>query len=180
LEDLLKIAGLSVTAVAFTSGTYQYWKAQRWRRAEFVAQEIRSMKADRLVQAAMLMLDWDGREIELNPDQPDPQKHWVVVTQEMVVSALRRHDQGPPFASHEAKIRDAFDRFLDYLERFNQFAEAGLVRASAFEPYLRYWCALIADERRAVSPALWAYMDFYGYRGVQRLLSSLGYAILIR
>ena len=90
LEDALKIGGLSVTAVALTSGTYQYWKAQRWRRAEFVAQEIKAMKADRLVQAAMLMLDWDGRKIELSPEELDPQMRWVVVTQELVVATLLR------------------------------------------------------------------------------------------
>lgn len=177
VEDSLKIAAFSVTAIAFATGIYQYWKAQRWRRAEFVAEEIRSMKADPHVRAAMLMLDWDGREIDLHPEQSTHDKRWIVVTQDLLIGALRRHDRDPPFTADEARIRDILDAFLDYFERFNQFAEAGLVPALAFEPYLRYWCALIADRRRSAVPALSDYIDFYGYHGVQRLLHSLGYAI---
>lgn len=57
-DDLLKAATLLGAAVAFVIGLIQYRRAQQWKRAEWVAQEMKGVFSDPLVQAALTMIDW--------------------------------------------------------------------------------------------------------------------------
>src|SRR5437763_11822396 len=60
--------GTAVAAlIAFIVGLAQYRHAQRWKRAEFVAKEIKELKSDPAIRNALLMLDWNERYIELFP-----------------------------------------------------------------------------------------------------------------
>jgi hypothetical protein len=46
-----------------TVGLYQYVKAQRWKRREFIAAQIKDFEADKKIQLAMTMLDWNERTL---------------------------------------------------------------------------------------------------------------------
>jgi hypothetical protein len=186
--DTFTVLGALGGVFVFAVGVYQYWVAQRWKRAEFVANEIKGMKSDPPAQAMMQMLDWDGRRAELYPAKQGRDR-WVLVTHEVLARALRTRpiDGAPGFESDEARIRDVADAFLDHLERFGHFVEAGLVDAEAFRPYLRYWFELLADtyEARPCGPsvvpqwrdALQAFIGAYGYGGVVHLANELGYGM---
>jgi hypothetical protein len=174
--------------VAFLGGLIQYRHAQRWKRYEFVAKEIKDFKADPAVHNALLMLDWNERYIELFPDEPDPARRKALVTDALLAHALtpladksaaRLHEE---FKNEEIAIRAAFDRLFDALERFEYFIQAGLVQRSEFDPYLRYWIDLIGHREGTRKPPevldnLWAYVDSYSYSGVQKLLRRYGYNI---
>jgi len=43
------------------------------------------------------------------------------------------------FTEVEVAIRDNFDHFLSYFEKFDQFIVAGLVTIEEMRPYLNYW-----------------------------------------
>ena len=180
-SEWLALAAMSGGLCAFLGGLMQYRQAQRWKRAEFVANEMKEFKADPLVRNALLMLDWNERAIDLFPNEADPAKRSVRIEDRAIARALVPHISHSDFSATEIAVRDAFDSFFDRLERFEYFLEAGLVSTQQFAPYLNYWLNILGNEHSGrksseVVRALWAYIDFY-YSGVKSLLRRYGYEI---
>lgn len=65
-KDALDTIAIVGTAVAFAWGLWQYGNAQRWKRLEFLAGEIKIFDADPLVLVSKQILDWNDRDIFLN------------------------------------------------------------------------------------------------------------------
>lgn len=83
------------------------------------------------------------------------------------------------FTAPEAKIRETYDVMLGHLERFSNLIELKLVKPKYFEPYLRYWVEVIADDSDIEHDATWRfvllnYINFYGYDGVVKLFKNYG------
>ena len=177
-EVILTGVGLLGAGIAFVAGLLQYVRAQRWKRAEWVAQEMRQFYSYEAVGRALLMIDWGEREIAFPVEGTGEHVTSVRVTDAMVTGALKHHSERPEgFGPHETQIRDTFDRFLDGLERFASFRAAGLVTAEDLKPYLAYWIHHIRSARGAVDEAerlvqLRSYIEQYGFRGVQRLFED--------
>ncbi|HET7437458.1 MAG TPA: hypothetical protein VFN10_22330 [Thermoanaerobaculia bacterium] len=147
-DTVVKLLALVGASVAFVVGLFQYRKAQRWKRAEWIAEEMQSFFSDARVLAALRMIDWGARRIELYPDREDPATRSVYVRDDELAKALENHEQRPTgFSEDEATIRDVFDHFLDRLERINSFVETHLVRIEDLRPYLRYWARHINAAR---------------------------------
>ena len=115
----LTLAAMSGGLVAFLGGLMQYLRAQRWKRAEFVANEMKEFKADPMVRNALLLLDWNERAVELCPHEANPDKRCVRVEDRVIALALVPHVTRSDFSPVEIALRDVFDRFFDRLERCN-------------------------------------------------------------
>jgi hypothetical protein len=181
-DDLLKALVLLGAALAFIVGLAQYRRAQHWKRVEWVAQEMKSLFGDPVVQAALRMFEWGSRRIPLYPERKEEGERNVVLKNEIVAEALRLHDDRPEgFSDQEVDIRDAFDRLLDGLERFHSYVVTGLVQLSDLQPYLKYWAVSLCRPR-ATRPTehrlvrLTAYMKRYGYDGALALLERIAAA----
>jgi hypothetical protein len=187
-RDWVALGTVVAASVAFLAGLVQYRKAQRWKRAEFVAKEVKDFKGDPVIRNALLMLDWNERYVELFPGHEDPAKRSVLVNDTLLCHALaplpdkaaaRLHEE---YKAEEIAIRAAFDQLFDALERFEYFIQAGLVSRREFDPYLAYWVVILGDRGGKRKPAavvdnLWAYVDSYSYTGVQKLLRRYGFNI---
>ena len=181
LDDFLKVIALVGGVITFAIGLAQYRRTQQWKRAEWVAQEMKQLFADPIVQAALLMIDWESRSILLYPDRVAQEGRYVFVTNEIVAGALVSHksregDSG--FTMLEADIRSAFDRLLDGLERFNSYVVTGLVEIADLEPYLMYWARKVMrdwspDPMKQRIERLRSYMDAYGFDGAHALLKQI-------
>jgi hypothetical protein len=172
--EIIKIAG---AAVAFGIGLWQYRKSQGWKRLEFVASETKAFYDDTAVKAAMSMLDSRKKKMALFKFRNENDLERVVVDYEVVASALGT-DAEMQYDKRQSAIREIFERFLEFLARFDGFVEAGLVRKKDLNPYLDYWMKLIAghddhsrEATEKVLPHLWKFIDYYGYRDVRRLVS---------
>ena len=66
-EDLEAIALLG-GAVAFVAALWQYRIAQRWKRAEWIAAEMRAFLDDPWVRVTCTLIDWGARKVRLPPD----------------------------------------------------------------------------------------------------------------
>lgn len=181
----ITIAGLVTGVAAFSAGLWQYANAQRWKRAEFVAIQVKEFEANEAVKHAMLLLDWTNLNIPILPGGG-----FVFVTDNMLCESLEPHrdhlgghgpvaDQPGHFEGHEFAIRDCFDAFLDGLERFDHFIDAGLVTLAGFRPYLDYWinsrltAPVDPDESvhtQAFFDVVRRYIEAYQYTGVSRLI----------
>jgi hypothetical protein len=177
-DDLLKAATLLGAAVAFVIGLIQYRRAQQWKRAEWVAQEMKGVFSDPLVQAALTMIDWGATNVVLYPERSEENARSVWLTDGMIGAALRPHEErSDGFNRDEARIRASFDHFLDGVERFNSYMATGLVTANDLRPYLGYWAGHIcrrhdaAGEQRLVQ--LRRYMDRYGFTGALTLFEAI-------
>jgi hypothetical protein len=179
LDQQLKVIALAGATAAFLVGLLQYTKSQRWKRAEWVSQEMDTFFRDPTVRAALQMIDWGTRRVELYPHRENYDDRFVLITDDIVAAALSSHHDRPRgFTLDETQIRDTFDHFLDRLGRLHSFVEAGLVTTADVAPYLRYWAAQIlaaqpGDPRVDRLMQLRRFIVQYGYLAVQELLESV-------
>lgn len=202
LDDYLKILALLGASMAFGVGLLQYRRAQRWKRAEFLAQEMKDFFATARVRRALLLIDWGRREIQLLEDRP-VNESWVTVTREMQTMGLRphvlldrtgsdsetftadKHKKGAfrdGFTQPEAALRDCYDAFLDGLEKFGSYVKADLTDVSSLRPYIGYWIHEIASPTENADDAGWCaalltYVSFYHFENVLWLFDAFGNSI---
>ena len=177
----ISVVGIAAGLAAFVAGLRQYIIGQQWKRAEFVAAQIKEFEAYVGAGIAMTMLDWNVRTIQLFPSEEEPTKQWVNVNDKILAAALIPHTQRPNFTHEEAAIRDAFDQFFDGFERFEHYIQSCLVSPKDFQPYIGYWIEIIGNPRNERKPAevrnsLWKYIHAY-YAPVQRFFARYGYNI---
>lgn len=176
-SNTLEIVKIVAAGIAFCVGLCQYRAAQRWKRVEFVAAEMKLFFEDEAVKAALAMLDWSQREIALHRHR-DPNDHktdWV--TYEITASALNT-DPDATYDPIQTPIREIFDAFLAHLERFESFVQAKVVKESDLDPYLHYWTRLLSgnDEksplvRQRLLPQLWTFVSHFRYTKVVKFVS---------
>jgi hypothetical protein len=169
----------------------QYRRAQRWKRAEWVAQEMKSLFADPLVQAALLLIDWHEFDVRrLFPGKGYEKDRDPLLRKDEIQNALRTQNdvaEGLPhekrgllcFGPLEAEIRAAFDRLFDGIERFDAYYTTALVKESDLRPYLGYWARKICDEAAKEGSRAYqlrVYMNAYEFKGALRLLARLAKA----
>jgi hypothetical protein len=180
-----------VTFAVILGGLYQYWNAQRWKRAEWVAAETESFFGDPKVMNALYMLDWNERRLPLLLATPESKRDYFTFEAELLLTAFYSKSTIPrdpntgeerEFTEDELAVRDSFDRMLGRLERFEIFLEQRLVSFVDLQPYIAYWIDLIGDRNYGRKSSetidrLWQYIDDYGFDKVQRLCRRFGYEI---
>jgi hypothetical protein len=109
----------------------------------------------------------------------DPSLRASTATSSGKLSAAEKEEMDDVFTPLEARIRDAYDAFLDYLERLASLVELRLVKAEDFKPYLSYWVDAITNNKHPEIDSTWritllTYINFYGYPAVRRLFAAYG------
>jgi hypothetical protein len=178
ITEWVKIVG---ALVAFVIGIQQYLRAQQWKRREFLAAQIKDFESDRKVQAALTMLDWSGRRIAFFPDIATT-AFVITVNDPLLCSALVPHEAVDGYLTHEALIRDCFDRLFDGLVRFSNFVEADLISMDELRPYLRYWMCSISGTKQDYHCSdfytlLHNYIIYYDFTEARSLIESFGYVV---
>ncbi|MGA8222509.1 MAG: hypothetical protein WB780_12715 [Candidatus Acidiferrales bacterium] len=131
---------------------------------------------DRAVRASMHMLDWRKKKFPLYKFRDEDDDEAVTVEYADIAVAL-----GTSPAAHydkkQSAIREAFERFLEYLARFEGFLSEKAVKPTDLNPGLDYWVKLLSghdthspEVTKEVLPSLWKFIDFYGYRDVRRFV----------
>ena len=187
-EEIREWTTLIGAAGAFAAGLWQYRRSQQWKRAEWVAAEMRTFFDDPRIMNALHMLDWNRRELPLLlSTSPNSQSSSFTYTAGQLLHALTSptNPQQRPYKPEESCIRDCFDRLLDALERFESFINARLIEQADLAPYLAYWMRLLGDRNNGrkspeVMDRLWTYIADYRFSGVQSVLRRFGYDITPR
>jgi len=176
--NTIGLVGVTVGVITAIRGLVEYDRAQRWKRGEFLASEMKAFHSNPSIRKALSILDWSDRKVELFPDRPDPEARYVLVDDALLESALTPSSK--LYSDEEIAIRDLFIELLDALERFEDFIAAGLITARQLRPYLYYWIQTIADydragERSGRITAIATFIATYGYTGVNRLIQRFGF-----
>lgn len=180
IDLMIKIIGCLGGGVIFFIGYKRYVKEQTWKRNEFVASEIKTFTNDPLVRNAMFILDWKERYIQLFPDKPIYSERFEIVDREILKNALvfyQENDQNVEmkFTEVEVAVRDTFDHFFNYFERFYQFIDSGLLTKKELEPYLSYWInSLSIGMNTKVLTVIHIFIESYGFTGTQKLFLEFG------
>jgi hypothetical protein len=194
---IVSILGLVGAVAAFTLAVIQYLRAEKWKRIEFIAKEIKEFESDPVIQNALTMIDWGIRRINLYNVPTPKEEDFVKITREIQWKALLPHPLkqeyveyrsfDPPsngqssndhpkktFTVEEAQIRDTYDALLTRLDRFANFIQAGLISPDELKAFIVYWVCAITENKLEEDVkwrfALLAYINYYEYSGVKFLL----------
>jgi hypothetical protein len=198
LKSWLSVGSALGAAIVFLVGLFQYQRGQQWKRAEFLASEIKALFESPKVSTALTMIDWSVRRIKLRALDGQAEEESTVVTLPMQCDALLPHDVLEPrlvptedgevsrdgelryFSTDEVIIRDCYDALLDGFDRLGAYLEAGLITVKQLRPHLRYWVEDITAPPSDALEALWCvsfftYTLFYKFDGARVLFTKLGY-----
>ena len=199
LKLLVSVATLVVGICGGIVAAKSFGRSEKWKRAEFLAGEMKEFFADDRVKKTLLFVDWGARRVQLLPESAiDGGK--VVVDRMLQANALRPHsiardvvdgtdsaensevESLARFRQAEVVIRDCYDGFLDGLERFASYAQTSLVDIEALHAYLGYWLSTIQAPAKGPNEAAWkaallTYINFYGYTRVTWLFEQFDYEI---
>jgi len=123
----------------------------RWRKAEMAKKVLDEIWFNPRCQAALTMVDWDGRSYQ------DSDRRTHAITHRALVDGLRTHETR--FTPDEQFIRDCFDALFDGVARIEHFIRTGLIEFEDVEHRWRYYVGLFADFR----PVMQKFVDAYGY-----------------
>ena len=179
VEFWIKVGAFIISLILLVKGIYEYSKAQKWKKAEFISKEIKDFLSDLDIKRALIMLDWNSNELDLKTNEI-PGKSKLYFDDNLIISALQTHLQSPVFSDEEAVIKGIFDIFLDRLTMFDIYIETGLIRTKDIKPYLIYWIQIIADKQNNrkstdVKDQIWKYIDEYGYERIRLFCNRFGF-----
>ena len=183
LESGLTIGALAVSASTIMIGIYQYVKAQKWKKAEFVSKEIKEFYNDFDIKRAFVLLDWNSNELVLKENEIDEKKK-IHFTDDLIFSALAFNENKgndlEKFCKEEVVIRSIFDSLFGWLIMFDSYIETELVTAEDLKPYLIYWIQILADtssnrKPEKVREQIWKYIDTCGFEKLRQFCSRFGF-----
>ena len=178
-DNWVAISSVIVTLLVFIKAIAEYQSAQKWKKAEFLAQEIKAFRQDIDARRAMLILDWEKIKI-LTTDSETLQQREIDCTDDLLFIALSPN--GREFTPDQQVVRTLFDQFLDRLGLFERYKESELVTIKELKPYLQYWITAMCNAnsgpgRARVIRQLWRFIDSYDYASVRNLCEAFGAAI---
>jgi hypothetical protein len=171
LKDTLSLIGTILAFGGLGFGLYQYYIAQKWKRAEFAAQQLEKLSADPELDLCCKLLDWAVRI------SPVPEKYAALTDEKTFVHDWRimieamlpeeDSDKGDWDWQH-MMYRDIFDSFFSYLERINHYISINLISKKDVAS-LSYWLEQISDPRFLPPDHKTLFLRFierYNYQGV--------------
>lgn len=168
IEFLSKL-GIIAAILVFSVGLIQYNKAQKWESEKFLLGVMKDLGESKRAVNAGKMLDslslYDGTILKLDYDNNSAADEYV--TNDDIRAALRvdyRPDKRvfakpEESASPEVKaaterdekllrIRDCFDAFLNFMERFDHYIANGLVSKRSVYTHLNYYIDMFGSYGR--------------------------------
>ncbi len=169
-----------ISIFTLIKGIFEYSKAQKWKKSEFLVKEIKEFNNDSDVQNAFLMLDWNNIDITtLNINVEETKKFYF--NDHLFENSLKHHKE-KTFTPEEAVIRLIMDAFLFKLGMFQNYLKSKLITANDLKPYIIYWIEIIGDtnndrKSKSVRLQLWRYINYYQYDSVIELCKNYGFNI---
>jgi hypothetical protein len=151
-------------------GLYQFYNAQKWKRAEFAAVHLERLGNDPVLSAACRILDWRSRTIPVPPslrisdDEFTFEHNWDLLSE-----GVKPESERNSFDRPMELYRDIFDSFFTYLEQTNNIVDINLVSLNQVAS-LKYWVQQVAKPRFGPPVEFGPFIDYYGYIGVRQLM----------
>lgn len=176
--EWIAISGGVIAILSFWEGLRRYSAAQKWKRMEFLSRQLDDFSSCFEVQNVQRMLDWQKIRVRLTPESMQ-----VEITREDLVNTFKKLlDSESPSSVMNHKEKDIvgnFDRYFDWLARFEQFIISGMFRQKEIEPLIAYWIRLFDPSGPNSIPEdlriqILRYLEKYGFDDVFRLFGRFG------
>jgi hypothetical protein len=186
----------AVAAGAAERAAAQAAEQQKWKKAEFLANQVKDFFGDESVERTVYMLDWHIRKLVLADDDDEEvltlhddaagseaeqmenlRDEFLAKNRAVVISkALRTHHTDSRFTELEALVRDNFDWLFFRLGQFQHMIQSELFTYDEVDIHLSYVLDLISGGLRNVSPdvtnAIAEYVREYDFPAVIILINS--------
>lgn len=143
LELVLKVGAAAGGFILFFKGFFEYRKANRVKRAEFLDKMISDFNLPDKKTAVQVLDDFGYQGAQF------PQNHISIY--------LRDHRQQPIANVDEVAVRASFDSLLDFLTRLSYYLQNDLISERELI-YFRYYLVKVRD-----NPAVRNYIRLYFY-----------------
>jgi hypothetical protein len=164
------IIGAAIAIGTFIKAVMEYRSAQKWKRAEFIANIIKSFFGDPVNKRALIILDWEDKLIGF--EDVHGKKIVVRVTWPLAAEALRSDPDKGSFTKREILIRDTFSEFFDNLSVFEHHINSNLYHEDEIREYLIYWVDQIYNDLSVeFRRSLFSFLNYYKYTAVLSLLN---------
>lgn len=175
-EKFAKIVGIIATIIGVWYTAIQYKASEKWKRAEFVVQEVKIFSDAECTKLIDQTLDYT---ITMNYKYHDS---YVDIDEDKFLKALDTVDQ--EYTGTAFILRNAFDCYFDRLSLFNRYIKSEVMTFEEIKPYLEYYIKIIADTTNVRISAesrkqLWIFIEKYEFTDVQELCCMYGYNISI-
>lgn len=176
--------------------TAQAKEQQTWKKAEFLANEVKDFYADKRIERVTHIVDWDTCKIRFDEkaeqvlcihddaknakaklEGPFAEKFFSKNLVVIISQALRVHGKDDRFTELESAVRDEFDWFFFRLGQFQHMIVSKLFTYEEVEIHLDYVLDLFSGGLpNRVSPALTktldAYMKNYSFAAAKSLIDA--------
>jgi hypothetical protein len=167
---LFNSIGAVAAVVIFLLALVQYWRSEKWRKTEFIAQLYKDFSNNDACRCAMWMLDGTERTIFFQEGEAMKPYEYNF---DILHGALRKYSDARPFSAVELHIRDTLDRFFIYLEQFDRAIENRLIHKDEVYPYFGYWIRRLngqGDLPERIRLRVLEYMEACDYGEVRRFV----------
>lgn len=141
---------IEIAGKVLESSNIQNKTNQNWKRAEFIANEIKNFYQDPVVMKVLQIIDYNDRRYDIGMLDINDKPCLTRITQsKLEINKLQEHtsyvsieealESKENYTTEEAVIRDYFDTFLYYIERFERFLTLRLISEDEIFPYLEYY-----------------------------------------
>ena len=158
---VISLFSLAVACAAFAVN-------QKWKKLEFVGQEVRNFRRDPLNRDAMKMLDWN-KAYYLHPQLfEDGSPKQIKIDDAAILEGLGKINGKQSYSVESKYVRDCFDQFFDSLEVLETHIEQKLVPFEQYQPYFKYYVDIMmnkTNKRKSaeVKAAFLEHMNAFGY-----------------
>jgi hypothetical protein len=175
LREVLEIVGTTLGLGTLAVGVYQYYVAQKWKRAEFAASQLELLTSDPDLELCCKLLDWAGRVSSVPQKYRDVTNDRTFMHDWLTMKEAMLPEEDSDRATWDWQhmmYRDIFDRYFGYLESINHYISVNLISVRDVAS-LAYWLEqldkprFLPDEEQALFRH---FIDRYQYEGVRELI----------
>jgi hypothetical protein len=194
LGFLLVYWQLRVSAETYRLAAQDSAVQNRWKKAEYIAEQVSQFFADPVVRKTIHLLDYHYRLIEArsgpaarveilyareDPDltmaaAQDDRMKTCCEDARTVVLTRALEDQTRDFTGYESDTRDEFDQFLNRFGRFERLIAAGLFDYDEVEVHLKYILDLLLGRQdhasRPLAETIRKYVRKYQFDAADKLI----------
>ncbi len=173
--DWFTSVSLTIAFLIFVAGLYQYWKAQRWKRTEFLISLFKDLENTYEYKNAIIMLEWKNQKVELYPYKSNIEERFDEVSIDEQIKALGYSNKDVETMPKLIRVRYLYDRLFSLLARIEEFISKKLIIEKEILPHLKYYLKLlnadIAYEKNLeFSTKVYEYLKKYNFLSTINLL----------
>jgi hypothetical protein len=173
---------LIVVAIGAWKGIREFQLAQKWRRAEFLAQKHKDFTDNLHVQKAMTMLDGFSTFLSINKNEFDGKTEYIDFVPNKLTKALTPLSDETKRPREETYIRICIDKFLFRIGVFQRYLDNNLVDKGEVLNLLGYWIKAIGDKndnviKSDIKRLLHNYIIDFQYKSTIDILQTYGYTL---